>query len=150
MSLFDAPPESYIAHGCNALGVWGSGIAVPFKQKFPLAFLSYNRFCLNDAKALGKALVIYENNYNVTCLITSKAYGKEKSSKEDILKYSEQAVRSLIGYLKEFSGCSGTNNIYSNKFNSGLFEVPWEETEAVLKKVLDEYPEIDWVVCDNN
>jgi hypothetical protein len=37
--------------------------------------------------------------------------------------------------------------VYSNKFNSGFFRVPWPETEAVLLECLGD-KEIEWVVCD--
>jgi len=36
--------------------------------------------------------------------------------------------------------------IYSNKFNSGLFGVPWEYTEEVINELLDRYKRVEWVV----
>ncbi len=146
MSLFDAPKGSYLVHACNSQGVWGSGIAATFKEKFPHSFAVYNRACQGNSKfALGKSWSINDVDYVVTCLIVSEGYGKYKSSQEDILKYTEMALHSLLSFVVEWD--KSTKVIYSNRFNSGFFGVPWNETEKVLKKVLKQY-NINWVVCD--
>lgn len=41
MSLFDAPKETIIVHACNSQGMWGSGIAKPFAQNYPVSYESY-------------------------------------------------------------------------------------------------------------
>ncbi len=151
MSLFDAPPESYLVHACNSAGVWGSGIAKEFKMRYPHAFAVYERACQgNSSFALGKSWSIRDKQHVVTCLITSSGYGKWKDPKEEILKHTEMSLRSFMRYVTE-RGIGKTNNrrlpIYSNRFNSGLFAVPWEETENILKRLTEEY-KLDWTVCD--
>lgn len=146
MSLFDAPEGSYLVHACNSQGVWGSGIATKFKEKFPHSYAVYHRACQGNSKfALGKSWSIHDVDYTVTCLIVSEGYGMNKSSEEDILMYTEMALHSLLKYVTEWE--KKTNAVYSNRFNSGFFAVPWHKTEKVLKKVLEQYS-IDWVVCD--
>ena len=48
MSLFDAPTESAIFHSCNALGIWGAGIAKEFKERFPNTYKQYNKMIFSD------------------------------------------------------------------------------------------------------
>lgn len=146
ISLFDAPKNSYLVHACNSQGVWGSGIAVEFKKRFPHAYAVYNRACQGNSKfALGKSWSIYDGDYSVTCLIVSEGYGRDKSSKDDILAHTELALHSFLKHVTEWD--KKTTVIYSNRFNSGFFAVPWNETEKVLKKVLSQY-NIEWIVCD--
>jgi ADP-ribose 1''-phosphate phosphatase len=150
MSLFDAPPGSYLVHACNTAGVWGSGIAAEFKRRYPHAFAVYERSCQgNSSFALGKSWSIWDREHVVTCLLTSQGYGRWKSPKEDILRYTEMALNSFMQYVTEGTLRSDNRRmpIYSNKFNSGLFGVPWEETEAILKKLTDQH-RLDWTVCD--
>lgn len=154
MSLFDAPKESVLVHGCNAQGVWGSGIAVPFKTNHPKAFKEYSEFCASALRinpkygAVGRALLTSEDNgHRVGCLITSVNYGSKKDSTGAITMQTILALKDLLGYLNTYQLV--TEPIYSNKFNSGLFNVPWQTTENILKYFTQRY-DINWVVCDPN
>lgn len=139
MSLFDAPEGSILVHGCNAKGVWGSGIAKEFKLRFPNSFLQYHNHCKDNGVGTF-FLTEPENTYKVGCLITSNNYGNSVDSKEKILENTKKALNDMIK-----PGISAI--YYSNKFNSGLFKVPWEETEKLLESFTKKL-DIDWVICD--
>jgi ADP-ribose 1''-phosphate phosphatase len=146
MSLFDAPKGSYLVHACNTQGYWGEGIDLQFKNRFPHSYAVYSRGCQGNSKfALGKVWVIRDSGYSVGCLLTSEGYGYDRSSKEEILKNTEPALRSLLNYISEWD--KKAKVIHSNRFNAGRLGVPWEETEQILQKVLKEYS-MDWIVCD--
>lgn len=148
-SLFEAPKDSYLVHACNAQGVWGSGIAVEFKRRFPNAFAHYNRACLNPSDMiLGHSWCIYEADYIIVCLMVSFGYGRNVSPKEDILARTKTSITELLAHVKEQRKFMKQDPVIcSNKFNSGFFKVPWEETEAVLKECMKDYP-YEWVVYD--
>jgi ADP-ribose 1''-phosphate phosphatase len=148
-SLFDAPKGAYLVHACNAQGVWGSGIAVEFKKRFPGAFAHYNRNCQNPSHmVLGHSWCMHETDYTVVCLMVSYGYGRTVSSKEEILARTRTSVVELLNATKEAAKfMKEPPMICSNKFNSGYFGVPWPETEAVLAECLKDYP-YDWVVYD--
>ena len=143
-SLFDAPKGSILVHACNARGVWGSGIAVEFKKRFPESFDFYKEFCDEEGKRLLGITILcpVENDYTVGCMITSDGYGKFKDPKEKIL---ENTYTALLCVLAE------NRPIHSNLFNSGLFGVPWNETENKLKEAIRnmEYKK-PWTVWDYN
>jgi ADP-ribose 1''-phosphate phosphatase len=144
MSLFDAPEKSYIVHACNSMGVWGSGIAVEFKRRFPHAFAVYERNVQGSSQfILGQFWAIWDNNYYVTCLMVSLGYGRHVDPPESILKHTRSAVEKLISYLER----EKVTQVYSNKFNSGFFKVPWPRTEAILVELLKD-KNIEWIVCD--
>lgn len=152
MSLFDAPEGSILVHGCNAQGVWGSGIAAPFKEKYPRSWKEYNSYCEKalekDKKfgAVGTTLITnQENKRFIGCLITSFSYGKDRDSVEDIVAQTFLALDSLFRNLKESNELD--RPIYSNKFNSGMFKVDWRYTERCLQYFVKRYG-VEWVVCD--
>lgn len=43
-NLFDAP-QKVLAHGCNAKGVMGRGIAVGFRERWPAMYQMYKEMC---------------------------------------------------------------------------------------------------------
>lgn len=148
MNLFDAPKGSVLVHACNAQGVWGSGIAKQFKEKFPESFEIYKDHCMyHDEPTMFPGLILpEENGYRVGCLITSNNYAARVSEPHVILKHTENGLELFaekwLDLLKRFP-------IYSNKFNSGLFKVPWQDTEKILKEFVDKY-DLIWSVCDPN
>lgn len=122
--LFElAPKGAYLAHACNCQGVWGSGIAVEFRKRFREEYTKYVDLCSTYGEyLLGK----FSDHENVICLYTSFDYGQNKDSISDILKNTESALEMMQNTpIKE---------LHMPKINSGLFGVPWEETEAILKK----------------
>lgn len=156
MSLFDAPKGSLLVHACNCHGVWGGGIALEFAKRYPGAFKSYQAVCEMAERMSkegwknnlpGKGIWIPDGNEEsegwIGCLFTSEGFGNTKDSTKEILFHTTLAVYDLLKCYHElhFQG----ETIYSNKFNSGLFGVPWEETEYILEKLTDD---VNWVVCD--
>lgn len=131
-SLFDAPKGSILVHAVNAKGVCGAGIAKEFKKRFPESFELYKEMCDEEGSRL-TGIVIYcpeEKGYFVYNLVTSNGYGKFKDSKKEILANTRSALQFLLE--------STSWPIHSNKFNSGLFGVPWNDTEKILLDVMKE------------
>lgn len=138
-SLFDAPQGSVLVHACNAQGVWGSGIAKQFHERFPNSYESYSAIC-QSGDVIGQGFVLnMENDYRVGCLITSNNYGNLRDPKEVILKNTKLALLDILGATGRLDCYIGEDvEIHSCKFNAGLFGVPWEETEKILLDVMNE------------
>lgn len=137
-SLFTADEDRVLVHACNSLGVWGKGIAAEFKIRYPIVYEEYRGYCVDaEYPIIGTC---YVDSYGeVASLITSHNFGKNIDSKEEILVNTTLALDVLCqGYFKKFA---------SNKFNSGLFRVPWEETEKILKVFVKRY-DLDWEVYE--
>ncbi len=140
-SLFDAPQGSYLAHSCNCQGIWGAGIAAEFAKRFPKSKEEYARYCRMFDDVIGTVFVSSEK---VVCLMTSKGFGGERARTQDIIYQTILALRSFLGKLPET-----VTEVHSNKFNSGLFGVPWPDTETVLRGSIDCYrPGLKWHVWD--
>ncbi len=146
--LFTAPKGALLAHACNCQGVWGSGVAVGFREHCPEAYKQYNQYCIESLEfddVLGSCLLIEnpKDDFKVGCLMTSNNFGFLRDTNEEILKATETAFKALL--LK----CSRKKitEIWIPKINSGLFAVPWEKTEEVLLECLKNYPDIKVSVC---
>jgi ADP-ribose 1''-phosphate phosphatase len=140
MSLFDAPEGSILVHACNAKGVWGSGIAKEMKERFPLAFRHYNAQC-ETYLMTGNYDLTFDKTHTIASIVTSKDYGPNVDSPDEIL------VNTVIALYEALKYANRDTPIYSNKFNSGLFNVPWECTEAIIKVFVKQY-NLNWTVCE--
>jgi ADP-ribose 1''-phosphate phosphatase len=136
-SLFDAPPGSTLVHAVSTRSVWGSGIAKQFKARFPESFVFYKEMCDEEGSdLLGIAIECpEENKYTVVNLVTSIDYGSNKDSKDKILASTRRALDNFFW----INNCIFEGELHSCKFNSGLFGVPWEDTEKILIEVMDKY-----------
>lgn len=120
-------PPYVLAHACNCKGVWGSGVAKTFHEKFPKAYEVYKDYCTkNGSNSLGRCLLIDNDNISIACLFTSDGYGQYVDSPEKILHHTDLAIKDLFRQTSKI--------INMPKINSGLFKVPWEDTEKVIRK----------------
>lgn len=150
ISLFDTSEGSILVHACNAQGIWGSGIAMHMKERFPVAFKKYNETCENKIGSYDSTYDIDTTTHlghRIISLITSKDFGQNVDSVEEILINTTTALNEFC--KNNMISQTQRRTIYSNKFNSGLFKVPWEKTEAILKILTNRY-NIHWIVCDPN
>ncbi|RSL69732.1 hypothetical protein CEP54_002101 [Fusarium duplospermum] len=156
-SIRSIPSDTYLLHATNCLAQWGAGIAAELATVFPAACRAYKRFC-NSAKAnpserwpprslAGRCLIIPPQpsdvaagapSVHIICLFTSYGYGRPsaatgKPGRDNvarILAQTESALKDLRAQLLLEAGVI----IYSPKFNSGAFSVPWESTAEVIEK----------------
>ena len=138
--LFNAPKDAYLGHAVNCKGVWASGIAKQFVEKFPKAFSEYKMVCYTLKRDSLPGLTLLcskENEYKIICLFTSLDYGFRVDTPELILEHTKECCHDIMNH-------SVIREIHIPKINSGLFKVPWEQTEAVLKM----FPEITFYVYE--
>lgn len=152
--LFSAEALNVIlVHACNCQGVWGSGIAVTFKQRYPEAHKAYQHMCKNKGDRLLGTSTVYlpqvwqPRQQKVGCLFTSEDYGQRKDGAGKILRNTETALRQLLDEVNP------VYELHSPKINSGKFDVPWKDTAAILETVLAANHKagrrFKWVVWDN-
>jgi ADP-ribose 1''-phosphate phosphatase len=133
--LFDVPQRTeigskmYLAHACNARGVWSAGVALEMARRYPDEFMKFNYHCSfydNERALVGLCLIFGQ----VASLVTSKDYGNRVDPPEMILEATHKAFTNLVARIDQY------DEIHMPKINSGLFRVPWENTADVLENVL--------------
>ena len=142
--LFKALNKTDIfSHSCNSRGVWGSGIAKIFHMRFPLAYQQYH----THLNKVGTGYVVEDNGYKIGCLITSKGYGSQVDSPDQIVQATYEAIKCLLLELSEKKYLTVT--IHSPKINSGLFKTPWQKTKKAIKKACEESSlNVNWIVWE--
>lgn len=167
--MFTAPIDTWLNHSVSCRGVWGGGVAFFMKEKYPKSFDLYNKHCksFSDDDLIGSAQIIDTTELKnipgkprkIINLFTSKAFGMYKDFPDEILENTRSALDYLWHQFVDLQHLTNTKgeeiNIWSNKFNSGLFDVPWEDTEKVLLEALEiaekQYKlNINWTVCNWN
>ncbi|KAK5000391.1 ADP-ribose 1''-phosphate phosphatase [Elasticomyces elasticus] len=169
--LFGAPPHAVLVHACNAIGSWGGGIAVAFKQHYPAAYKNYNRHCkqatASKTQIRGTALLIpphrdpsasiskvkdqcssSKSTHYIGCLFTSAEYGRRRDKPAQILEATRPAMLDLLRAVANAQKDGAElSEIWMCKINSGLFAVPWQKTRALLEsiEVEDGMPQTVWV-----
>lgn len=131
--LFESS-STILAHACNCQGTWGAGVARVFKSKFPTAFKEYNAHCKSHSptELLGTTFLanIGDGRY-VACMFTSNFTGIHKLSVKEIVHFTNLSTADLV---LQING----KDVSMPKINSGLFGVPWEDTEEVLTPFTDD------------
>lgn len=145
--LFSANGSNVVlVHACNCKGSWGAGIALQFKQRFPVAYKDYQELChKHGIRLLGMG--VYHKRMDSTeqpigYLFTSNGYGQAKDPVDKILRNTKRSIGCLLSMLPKDS------HVCSPKINAGLFAVPWEDTEKVLLECLKLRPDITWTVYE--
>jgi len=146
-SLFTEPKGKYLAQATNCRGSFGSGIALKFKKLYPDATELYRQHCVKvKDSALGTTFIApsIHDDVKMVCLFTSRGYGKFVDSPPMIEKSTQRAIEDFLTQIDAKSG--KPLEVHSNKFNSGLFRVPWTTTEAIIENFLTIYPNLQWIV----
>jgi ADP-ribose 1''-phosphate phosphatase len=132
-SLFTAPMGEVLIHSCNTYGKWGAGIAVQFRQRYPEAHDLYVKTCMQESsKLLGKTQLTGCNGHIIGSLFVSKGYGWYKDPEEEIFNHTRWALADLAQQILPLR-----TRVHMPKINSGLFKVPWEKTEELVRLYLE-------------
>lgn len=67
--------ETVIAHGCNALGKYGRGVALEIKNRYPAAYEAYDRAFRNGQLELGTVIWAKHSTGYIANCITQPTYG---------------------------------------------------------------------------
>lgn len=137
-ALVSTPKKRILIHSCNTNGSWGGGIAYQLAVRYPRAEDEYMRICdESGSNLLGQCRLISSNsdkeNLVICCLFTSSFGGSSHDSSNDILKYTKYALEDLFSKIKKNEELKDYS-LEMPKINSGIFGVPWEKTEDILKE----------------
>ncbi|TKA77111.1 hypothetical protein B0A49_01404 [Cryomyces minteri] len=147
--IFDAPEYSVLIHACNCEGFWGAGIALAFKKRYPKAFAKYREHCNTSDKAIlrGTAFLIPPCEVKgpkqfIGCVFTSGSIGRTKDSPTLILANTGPATKKLLKQVAKLRKTREIAELRMCQINSGLFNVPWKLTHAVIEnlRVEDDCP----------
>jgi O-acetyl-ADP-ribose deacetylase (regulator of RNase III) len=134
-NLLDAP-ENVIAHGCNAQGVMGSGVAKAIKERFPQAYTVYR------AAFESKQLIVGTNTYagitstkTIVNMVTQERYGRDHERRYVDYAAVRTCMRQLNGYqLIPYATGKEDFSVAMPLIGCGLGNGSW----AVISRIIEE------------
>ena len=122
-NIFNSSCE-FLVNPVNCVGVMGKGLALEFKNKYPLNFQKYKAFCDNASFHIGKLLIVYENNKFIVNFPTKKHW-RNKSD----LEFIKIGLEELKVAIKDFN----IKSIALPKLGCGLGGLDWNEVFVLIK-----------------
>lgn len=131
--------HKYIAHGCNAQGVMGSGVAAIVKRKYYYAFKKYNEEHQKNGLRLGQVIraSVSHGKYDhcpptIFNCITQNNYGTDQ-------RYANYgAIQSCIKAIEEemflLHGCVETPEVAFPMIGAGLAGGDWGIISEIIEK----------------
>ncbi len=134
--------EPIIAHGCNAQGVMGSGVAKAIKSKFPTAYKDYRARHLAVGLSLGRVYYSYFEDKVIANCITQEYYGRTER------RYvSYDALAEIFYRLDDFMAMNKHSAIAMPRIGAGLGGGDWSVI-ALLIELNFSHAEHDVVIYD--
>lgn len=136
--------EVLIAHGCNAQGVMGSGVAKEIRAKWPLAFTAYKDFYDSRGLMLGDVIIVNIDNEDkiIANCITQEFYGLDGTKYVDYNSI-KMAMNKVVSYCE-------INNIQSfaiPRIGAGYGGGDWSEIKKILQSSIED-SNIDIIVYE--
>lgn len=132
-----------IAHGCNCIGGFGSGVAGHIRTLYPHVAAAYTHKHENGGWKLGDVQFVnlYDHRSNsshpitywiVNCATQQEYYPRNK------VHADYDAIRTCMEKVKEFAEFQG-RTIAIPKIGAGLAGGDWNIIEGILKEVFHDY-----------
>lgn len=121
--------ERYIAHGCNARGVMGSGVAKALRNRWPKVYESYHRVYIEQGLEVGAVHITTVQSDKIVCnCITQRYYGHDG---ERYLSYT-----GLTNCMRTLNVIIGDSAIAMPKIGAGLAGGDWEIIKGIIESEL--------------
>lgn len=126
-NLFDYQNTHTLAHGCNCAGVMGAGIAVEFRNRFPLMYRHYQDMCDIKDFDLGSIMAWYQGH---TCVVYNLATQPTPGRKATLAAISRSVSRML-----QHAACNNTGPIAMPRIGCGLGGLDWVVVKPLLENL---------------
>lgn len=122
--------EKVIVHGCNALGVMGSGVALAIKNKWPLAYSSYKNIYDTEGLSLGNVYFVSIQDKIIGNAITQPSFGKTG------IHVDYNALESCMKKINQFCYENDIEEIAMPMIGAGLGGGDWKIIENIINRNL--------------
>ena len=122
-NIFNSSCE-FLVNPVNCVGVMGKGLALEFKNKYPLNFEIYKKACDNASLNIGNLLIVPVDNKFIVNFPTKKHW-RNKSD----LEFIKIGLEELKVAIKDFN----IKSIALPKLGCGLGGLDWNEVFDLIK-----------------
>jgi O-acetyl-ADP-ribose deacetylase (regulator of RNase III) len=143
-NLLEANTDALV-NTVNTVGVMGKGIALQFKEHFPLNNKIYVEDCKAGRVEIGKMLVVKDGDLNGEKLIINfptKIEWFKKSSYD----YIEEGLKDLINVIKIYE----IKSIAIPPLGCGNGGLKWDNVKALMNKYLERIENVEIIIYEPN
>lgn len=143
-NLLDADAEALV-NTVNTVGVMGKGIALQFKERFPVNFKIYADQCKAGIVRVGKMLVVKDNSINGEKLIINFPT-KTEWFKKSQYNYIEEGLKDLVRVIREYN----IKSIAIPPLGSGNGGLNWTKVKTLMDEYLGGLNDVEILVYEPN
>jgi O-acetyl-ADP-ribose deacetylase (regulator of RNase III) len=114
----------------NCVGVWGKGVALEFKKRYPLAFCDHKKACANGQVSIGK-LHVWDGPDGTIINFPTKTHWSQDSKYE----YVSAGLNELRGYLK-----TDARKVAIPALGCTNGRLEWEKVKGMVLESLSDLP----------
>lgn len=133
--LFDTNIRA-IAHGCNAQGVMGSGVARIVKERYPEAFRRYRNYYEKEGSLKLGDIIVVPCDYNGENKIIVNAITQEFFGRNGRRFVSYDAVAESMAKINHMFEVYGISEIAMPQIGAGLGGGDWNVISAIIEAEL--------------
>lgn len=116
-----------LAHGCNCVGAMGAGIAVEFRERYPVMYETYHQLCKDGTFSLGSVMAYEYEDLIIFNLATQQTFGDA----------SLDAIRQSVSQMIEYSSPRNIKRIGMPRIGAGLGGLDWSDVKDLLIELGD-------------
>ena len=137
--------EQALVNTVNTVGVMGKGIALQFKERFPMNFKIYKSACKNGEVKVGHLLVVKENTMQGEKIIINFPTKTEwfKKSQYD---YIEEGLKDLVRVIDEYN----IKSIAIPPLGCGNGGLKWDRVKQLINQYLGSLSNVEITVFEPN
>lgn len=137
--IFSLKGVSSYAHGCNCAGAMGKGIALQFRNRYPVMYKEYKLLCQSGQFNPGD---VFDYNYGegyVYNLATQQSWRTQAK-----IEY----IKSALNEMCKLAISQNVKSIAMPAIGAGLAGLHWEEVKSVINDISLLYPAVDLYVVE--
>lgn len=143
-NLLEADTQALV-NTVNTVGVMGKGIALQFKERFPMNFKIYSDACKKGEMQVGKMLVVRENTLNGEKIIINFPT-KTEWFKKSQYSYIEDGMKDLARVIDEYK----ITSIAIPPLGCGNGGLKWDKVKSIMEKYLSPLTNISIKIYEPN
>ncbi|WP_233219180.1 type II toxin-antitoxin system antitoxin DNA ADP-ribosyl glycohydrolase DarG [Adhaeribacter arboris] len=143
-NLLEAETKALV-NTVNTVGVMGKGIALQFKERFPMNFKIYADACKKGEMQVGKMLVVKENTFNDEKIIINFPT-KIEWFKKSQYSFIEDGLKDLVKVINEYK----IQSIAIPPLGCGNGGLKWEKVKLLMDKYLGHLSNVNIQIFEPN
>lgn len=143
-NLLDADVDALV-NTVNTVGVMGKGIALQFKERFPVNFKIYESECKANRVEIGKMLVVKDSSINGEKLIINFPT-KTVWFKKSQYKFIEEGLKDLRRVITDYN----IKSIAIPPLGSGNGGLKWDKVKELMNQYLKDLLNVEILIYEPN